>query len=356
LRVRSLSTTLSAAAVAAGALVVAGTAAAQNPAATTVPLSGGTTFLQLDRGTANFLAGAGVRVAPVGPARAQGLEVRFPVTGGRIDPQTAGGVVNHSGGLSFSAGRTTVRATNFRVQTGLRPVLTAQVGSARVPLANLSTSNAVVLRRGAGRVDTWVVRVNANLHPVAARALSAAFGTRVPAGARIGRVDMRTQAAQVLLTGGATSLTLDAGTAAALTSLGVAPSLIEPATAGDRGTLDFPITGGRLAVDGFAGEIPHSGGIALTAGQTRVELRNFIIEISGSPRLTAQVGDTDTRIPLALDLSGIRAGLSARNAVVRDARVALTAEAAAALNAAFGVNAFAAGVPLGIADVRGQVR
>jgi hypothetical protein len=316
------------------------------------------------------LSGAGVRVAPIGPARGRGLRVTFPVTGGAIDPVTAGGRVNHSGGLSFSAGGTTVRATGFRVQTtGLRPVLTAQVGSARVPLLNLTTSNAVVLRRGVGRVDTWVVRVNANLHPVAARALSAAFRTRIPAGVRIGRVDMRTQAAQVLLEGGATSLTLDPGTAAALTSLGVTPSLIEPATAGDRGALDFPIATGRLnigvLVDGgpFQGAILHTGGIALTAGATRVELKNFRVRLlspgPGVGSLTAQVGDSvANQVPLTLNLAdpGFRAGLSARNAVVRNAQVLLTPEAAAALNAAFGVTAFTAGLPLGIVDIRGKVR
>ncbi len=49
-------------------------------------------------------------------------------------------------------------------------------------------------------------------------------------------------------------------------------------------------------------------------------------------------------------------GISRRTAVVRDAKVSLTAESAAALNAAFGVTALTAGLPIGVADVRGQVR
>lgn len=354
---QTTSRSLGAALLGAGALglgIAATPAVAQDGA--TVPLTGGSTALHLDAGTARFLSSAGVSVRPVGPSRATGARVTFPVIGGDIDPATAVGTVTHSGGLSFSAGRTTVRATDFTVNTaGARPVLTARVGTARVPLVNLELEDAVVLRRGPGNVQTWVVRVDATLHPVAARALSGAFGQRIPAGARIGRVDLRTQPAEVSLSGGATTLTLDPGTAAALAGLGVTPSLIAPGEPNGAG-LAFPITGGTAAVGTFVGQISHSGGIALTAGATRVELKNFIIEVSGSPRLTAQVGDTTTRVPLALDLSDIRAGVSRRTAVVRDARVALTADAAAALNAAFGTTALTAGLPLGIADVRGAVR
>ncbi|MEQ8834660.1 MAG: hypothetical protein RIB67_09485 [Miltoncostaeaceae bacterium] len=354
---QTTSRSLSAAILGAGALalgLVASPAAGEST--TTVELSGGSTALHLDLRTARVLGSAGIDVRPVGPARAAGARVTFPVTGGTIDPSNAAGTVTHSGGLAFSAGPTTVRATDFTVSTtGPRPVLTARVGSARVPLVNLDLDDAVVIRRGPGNVQTWVVRVESTLHPVAARALSQAFGAPVPAGVRIGRVDIRTQPDQVILSGGATTLTLDPDAAAALTSLGVTPSPIAPGEP-NRSGLAFPITGGKVAVGTFIGDIPHSGGIALTAGATRVELKNFIIEVSGTPRLTAQVGDTTTRVPLKLDLSDIRAGLSRRKAVVRDARVALSADAAAALNAAFGVTALTEDLPLGIADVRGTVR
>lgn len=347
---RQRSARIGIAAVAAGALVAAAPAMGAN-----VSLSGGSTALQLDRGTAQVLTGAGISVAPVGAASASGGQITFPVTRGVIDPSNAAGTVAHSGGLSFSARGTTVRATNFIINTSARrPVLTAQVGAARVPLLNLDLSKAAVLRRGPGNVETWAVRVNTTLHPTAARALSAAFHTTIPAGVRIGRADVRTKPAQLALRGGATTLSLDPGTAAALTSLGVAPSVISPGSASAAG-LDFPVTGGRIAVGTFVGQIPHSGGIALTAGSTRVELKNFIIIVSGTPRLSAQVGDSSTRVSLNLDLSGIRAGVSNRTAVVRDAKVSLSAEAAAALNAAFGVTALTEGLPLGVADVRARV-
>ncbi len=339
-----------AAAVAAGACVAApGALGAQ------VGVAGGTTDLHLAPATAAALNDAGLGLAPIGPATARGARVSFPITGGRIDPETAAGRVAHSGGLAFSAGGATVRLTNFTVRLTSRPFLIAQVGSARVPLLNLDASDARVLRRGPGGVGTWVVRVRATLRAEAAAALNRAFGLDLPAGLPIGRVDLKAQPAQVVLDGGATTLALDAGTAQALTALGVTPGVIAPGTASQSG-LSFPVTGGRLQARTFAGQVPHSGGISLTAGGTVVELRNFRINITGRPNLTAQVGDGPARVGLVLDLSQARTGLSGRKAVVRGARVLLSAPAAAALNQAFGVAALAEGLPLGVADVRADVR
>jgi hypothetical protein len=340
-----------------GLVALSATAALAAPAAAApVGVGGGVTNLHLDRGTAAALGDLGLSVAPVGPAKAAGTRISFPVTGGAIDPATAAGRVAHSGGLAFSAGGTTVRVTDFVVRTDRRtPVLTAAVGSARVPLLALDLGDAKVLRRGPGGVGTWVVRVQTSLTATAAGALNAAFGSRLAAGTPIGRVDLRVNPSEVHLAGGATTLALDPGTAAALTGLGVTPSVIAPATAGAAG-LSFPVTGGTLAAGTFAGAIAHSGGIALAAGATRVELRSFRIEIDRTPQLTALVGGTSARVPLTVDLSGAKVGLTARTAVVRGARVALTTEAASALNAAFGTTALTAGLPLGTADVRAAVR
>ena len=336
---------------------LAATAAAAAPAAAApVGVGGGVTNLHLDRATAAALGDLGLSVAPVGPATASGTRVSFPVTGGSIDPATAAGRVAHSGGLAFSAGGTTVRVTDFVVRTDRKqPVLTAAVGSARVPLLALDLRDAKVLRRGPGGVGTWVVRVQTSLTATAAGALNGAFGSHLAAGTPIGRVDLRIEPSEVELAGGATTLALDPGTAAALTGLGVTPSVIAPGTAAAAG-LSFPVTGGSLAAGTFAGTIGHSGGIALTAGATRVELRNFRIEVDGTPQLTAQVGGTTTRVPLTVDLAGAKVSLSARTAVVRGAKVSLTTEAASALNAAFGTTALKAGLPLGTADVRAKVR
>ena len=87
-----------AAAITATALVLAPAASAD------VDLTGGATTLKLDRKAAAALQGLGVTVAPTGRARAGKAGVRFPITGGRIDPATAAGTIRHAGGLRFSAG------------------------------------------------------------------------------------------------------------------------------------------------------------------------------------------------------------------------------------------------------------
>src|SRR5512144_1406524 len=102
---------IAAAAVAAGAAVAAPAASAA-----TVPVASGVTNLHLNAATAGVLTDAGLAVAPVGPAKASGLRVSFPVTGGAIDPATAVGRVAHSGGLAFSSHGSTVRLTNFVVR------------------------------------------------------------------------------------------------------------------------------------------------------------------------------------------------------------------------------------------------
>ena len=84
----------------------------------------------------------------------------------------------------------------------------------------------------------------------------------------------RCRAAQAR-TYGATTLKLDPGAVAALTSLGVAPAPIAPATATSSGELAFPITNPPFAAL-LSGTIRHSGGIALTAGGDDGQARELL--------------------------------------------------------------------------------
>ena len=102
-----------------------------------VDLTGGSTTLKLDRGTAAALKGLGVSVAPVGRARAGAAGVRFPITGGRIDARTAAGTIRHAGGLRFSAGGRSLTLRAPRVAVGRKIMLSAQ---GRRLLASTSSS------------------------------------------------------------------------------------------------------------------------------------------------------------------------------------------------------------------------
>ena len=156
----------------------------------------------------------------------------------------------------------------------------------------------------------------------------------------------------------------------ALTSLNVTPAPVlpgrlEPVDGGAR--LVFPIPTGELDAEGPKLEVLHSGGFTLAAGDVRVALTSFIIENLGdSLRITGILKVNDTivgRAPLfnlALTQAPVltpTAGGLVTVVAIKGVQVTLTAEAADALNTAFGLSgAFTEGFPIGTARVAGRVR
>jgi hypothetical protein len=165
------------------------------------------------------------------------------------------------------------------------------------------------------------------------------------------------------LSGGYTLVELAPGFVSALTSLNVRPGQVLPGALVS--VAYFPITSGRLDLANAKGEVAHSGGLSLTAGNTRVELTDFIIDTTGTPRLTGLVTANNSivgRIPLfniALPASltlPLAAPAANQQFVLHEARLTLTSDAATALNGAFNVTAFAAGLAIGSAAINGNVR
>ena len=313
-----------------------------------VDLSGGQTRLTLAKGTVKALTSLGVKVSTTGPATAQGRHVKFPITGGAIDPATAAGTIRHKGGIRLAAGGTRVVLKNFDVKVGGRITLSAKVGKGRVKILNL-VGRPKVSRAGFG---TNVRGLTAELNRTAARTLNTVFGVKAfEAGLPLGKVVVKATPSQTELAAtGQTALALDAGTLGALASLGVTPGVIGPATLSGT-TASFPITGGKTELDFSAGSITHSGGISLTAGATVVNLTDFDIVVGTGVRLLATVNGAPGKVPIA-DLSlGNPPQVSGRTITVSGVAVKLSAEAAAALNTAFGTTALAAGLPLGTATV-----
>lgn len=320
--------------------------------AATVKLAGGSTTVALDKGVAAALTKAGVKVAVTKPATAGKQGIAFPISGGAIDPATGAGRIDHKGGLTFKAGKTKVGLSAFVVKVGKRSTLSAKVGKGRLTVFTLDTSKAKVKRSGVG---TTISGVRLKLSGKAAAALNGAFGVKLFAqGLVVGKATVKATPAQVLLAGGSTALALDPGAAAALASLGVEASLVDPATAAADG-FNFPITGGKLAAKTFAGSVSHSGGIRLTKGATSVELTNFTINVDDAPDLTALVGGQRVSI-LALDLSGLQVQAKGRAVTLGGVKASLTKAAADALNATFGTTAFSEGLVLGTASVKAQLR
>lgn len=128
-----------------------------------------------------------------------------------------------------------------------------------------------------------------------------------------------------------------------IASAGITPAPVEGAKAAPfQGTLAarFPITGFR-----FSGlQIRHSGGLSLGAGSASIVLKNFNIDL-GRQRVSGEVSGSVGNVG-RVDLFKIR--LSDRPDLGA-VKLTLTGTAAGALNATFGVNAFAENATFGYA-------
>jgi len=318
-------------------------------------------------------------VAPEGTATATGTSVTFPITSGYVEihsnkhhrPGYIEGSIEHYGsGLTLTAGSTVVTLSDFVVDPG-DSLLYASVNGVpdKAPLLQLDGRAVTVSKDGSG--DVVLNGTIANLTDSAAASLDSAFGTAaIKGGTPLGTVHLVAKGTANTYTGkvaeiprvtGTTSLDLNAKTAAALTSLGVTPGVTGSATASGS-SVSFPITGGDAVIHankhyapGYVdGVILHQGsGLTLTKGGTTVELTNFTID----PGHSVLYGDINGTVPAAnvplLQLDGRPLVITTGGGQVHlDGTIAnLTPTAAAALNKAFGVTAFAAGMPLGTAHI-----
>lgn len=152
------------------------------------------------------------------------------------------------------------------------------------------------------------------------------------------------QASEPSKTGGSTKVVIDPAVAKLVTSAGITPSAVAPATAGaTKGTVAaaFPITGYRFSNL----TITHSGGLTFKAGSKSITVGNFDIElaklrVTGTAKGSA-IGDAG-RVPLFTIAPSSRYDLGLVG-------LKLTDTAAGALNTTFGVKAFKAGDTFGYA-------
>ena len=154
-------------------LVLAAPAAAKSKNGATLKLKGGATTLTLDQGAIDALTSLGIAAAPLKPATADGADLRFPITTGRVKAKTLAGTIRHSGGLALSRESTRVELRNFIIDTK-ESVLTARLGDARVAILDLDLSKIEVTKTGK-RIT--VSGVSATLTQGAADALNGAFAT-----------------------------------------------------------------------------------------------------------------------------------------------------------------------------------
>ena len=168
------------------------------------------------------------------------------------------------------------------------------------------------------------------------------------------------------LSGKNTEVALDAGFVEALTALEVAPGPVGDAEITEDGIARFPITGGNVTyyepgtVSPFVqGRIDHDGsGLSLTAGDTKVELTDFVVD-PGASVLTGTVSvngeEAAASAPLFfLDgrtLNPLEVNEGNGTAVLEGTTVKLKAEAADLLNETFGIQDLQEGMEIGIAKI-----
>lgn len=158
------------------------------------------------------------------------------------------------------------------------------------------------------------------------------------------------------LSEGVTSVTLSSTFVDALTSLSLTPGTVAP-TELERGKASFPVIGGALDLATGKGNILHSGGLTLNAGDTHVALQSFIIDTTATPVITGLVSVNGTligRIPL-FDITlpaGFSVPLNPRGWVLqlKGVGLALDPAAASALSGVFKTTV-PAGLPIGTANV-----
>jgi hypothetical protein len=160
---------------------------------------------------------------------------------------------------------------------------------------------------------------------------------------------------------GDTQVKLDPVFTNALATLKVTPGVIGYSRLRD-GVVSFPIIDGDFDFGTAKGEITHVGGLTLKAGDTLVELRDFLIDTSGAAAIisgkvvvndnfVARIPLFDLKLPaLTLPLAAPTSNYAPLN--VPGVKVTLNAGAATALNSVLKVTAFAGGIPIGDATVK----
>jgi hypothetical protein len=166
------------------------------------------------------------------------------------------------------------------------------------------------------------------------------------------------------VTGKSTAVKLDAGFVSALTSLKVTPGAVGSAKITKGGSAVFPITSGHVkyykpgSISPYVqGILRHDGsGLSLSAGGTKVELTNFVVN-PGTSELTGKVSANGKTVlksaPLfTLDGRSLKPlRVSGNHAILAGTKVKLRKEAADLLNKTFKVTAFKDQFLIGVATI-----
>jgi hypothetical protein len=236
------------------AVGLAAALAASPASATYDPIGSGQTTLRLAPSFLSTLRAAGVKLSATAPARLVGGRVSFPVAGGKLDPVSVRGTLEHAGALVFEGGGRSLPMKALQLKTTqARSPLSAKFGGGKLKLA--ATSTLTTERSGFGlAMKVSPIRLS---NKVATR-LEKKLGLRrgvFASNESLGTAVSEAQPATVAIkAGGKAELSIDSAFAAKLSSLFVAVNPVFPAE--HPAAFTFPIGGGILAL---SPGIPASG-------------------------------------------------------------------------------------------------
>lgn len=157
---------------------------AGQPVEAPTEIVGGRSVLKLDRDLERVLDAAQVEIAPVGAAEDVPGGIALPITTGELDIDTPSGVIEHSGGLEFSAFGASVRAEDLLIKPE-DGVVTANIAGERIPLLDTELDRPRVVDTS----DTIVLPSDVTIGDQAVTALNDALGVEVfEGGLRLGRL------------------------------------------------------------------------------------------------------------------------------------------------------------------------
>ena len=337
--------------------------------ATYNPLASGQTKLTLAKPFLSLLKANKVKLTGKEGATLKGAVASFPVSGGKFDPTTSNGFIEHAGALFFQAGNQKVPLTSLQLKTTQKHApFSAKFGGGQLKMA--SAAKLAVTREGfADKVKVQTLKLSSK---VATRLdkklrLKGVFKAGQLIGSTITKANPQTVA---VAESGKASFVFDPATAAKLQSLFVAINPIFPAE--HPGPFTLPIFTGTISPNASEGTIQTLGSIELVQiGGGQVFLREAWAELSAgayspeleldpSPPYAGKVGRTPVG---ALSLAGasVSSDPAARTIGVTNATVSMDANLAAAFNEAFAKplgkgSVFAAGEPLGTVSFTAQAQ
>jgi hypothetical protein len=225
------------------------------------PIAGGTTKLILAKSFATLLKANGVSVKAAGGATYKSGVATFPVSGGKLEPVSVVGSVEHEGALVFAAGGHTLPLKGLVLKTTRRSSpLSAKFGGGQLKLA--SSSKLTSTRQSFG-VASRVTQIR--LSAKAATRLDKKLGLKgvFAEGQLLGSSTTNARPETVTIKeGGRAELTLAPEFASKLSSLFVAVNPVFPAE--HLGTpFTLRISGGQIAPDASSGTLETAGALEL---------------------------------------------------------------------------------------------